>query len=43
MLEVYQAYSDYRGMMTLVRDLLVSLVRDVIKPADGSLKIKPRR
>jgi lysyl-tRNA synthetase class 2 len=40
MLEVYQAYSDYRGMMTLIRDLLTSLVRDVIKPADGSLKIK---
>jgi lysyl-tRNA synthetase, class II len=40
MLEVYQAYSDYRGMMTLIRDLLVSLVHDVIKPADGSLKIK---
>jgi lysyl-tRNA synthetase class 2 len=40
MLEVYQAYSDYRGMMALIRDLLVSLVRDVIKPADGSLKIK---
>lgn len=40
MMEVYQAYSDYRGMMALVRDLLTSLVRDVIKPADGSLKIK---
>ena len=40
MLEVYQAYSDYRGMMTLIQDLLTSLVRDVIKPADGSLKIK---
>ena len=40
MLEVYQAYSDYRGMMALVRDLLQSLVRDVIKPTDGSLKIK---
>ena len=40
MLEVYQAYSDYRGMMALVKDLLTSLVRDVIKPADGSLKIK---
>ncbi len=40
MLEVYQAYSDYRGMMTLIRDLLTSLVREVIKPADGSLKIK---
>jgi lysyl-tRNA synthetase class 2 len=40
MLEVYQAYSDYRGMMTLIRDLLQSLVRDVIRPTDGSLKIK---
>ena len=40
MLEVYQAYSDYRGMMALVRDLLQSLVREVIRPADGSLKIK---
>jgi lysyl-tRNA synthetase class 2 len=40
MLEVYQAYSDYRGMMALIRELLTSLVRDVIKPADGSLKIK---
>jgi lysyl-tRNA synthetase, class II len=40
MLEVYQAYSDYRGMMTLIRDMLTSLVRDVVRPADGSLKIK---
>ena len=40
MLEVYEAYSDYRGMMTLIRDLLVSLVREVIRPADGSLRIK---
>lgn len=40
MLEVYQAYSDYRGMMALIRDLLTTLVRDVIRPADGSLKIK---
>ena len=40
MLEVYEAYSDYRGMMRLIQDLLTSLVRDVIKPADGSLKIK---
>ncbi|AWI08709.1 lysine--tRNA ligase [Ereboglobus luteus] len=30
MLEVYQAYSDYRGMMTLVRDLFQGLCRDVI-------------
>ena len=40
MLEVYQAYSDYRGMMTLIHDLLISLIRDVVRPADGSLKIK---
>ena len=40
MLEVYEAYSDYRGMMKLIRDLLTTLVRDVVKPADGSLKIK---
>ncbi len=30
MLEVYQAYSDYRGMMTLIQDLLRSLCRDVL-------------
>ena len=40
MLEVYEAYSDYRGMMRLIQDMLTSLIRDVIKPADGSLKIK---
>ncbi len=40
MLEVYEAYSDYRGMMTLIRDMLTTLVRDVIKPADGSLRIR---
>jgi lysyl-tRNA synthetase, class II len=40
MLEVYEAYSDYRGMMTLIRGLLTSLVRDVVRPPDGSLKIK---
>lgn len=34
MLEVYQAYSDYRGMMTLVQDLLRYLVRDVVKPTE---------
>lgn len=34
MLEVYQAYSDYRGMMTLVRDLLTHLVCDVVRPLD---------
>ncbi|HYP17480.1 MAG TPA: amino acid--tRNA ligase-related protein, partial [Opitutus sp.] len=36
MLEVYQAYSDYRGMMTLIRDLLTSLCRDVL----GTTRIK---
>jgi len=36
MLEVYQAYSDYRGMMTLVRDLLTSLCRDIL----GTSEIK---
>ncbi len=40
MMEVYQAYSDYRGMMELIRDLLTSLVRDVVRPVDGSLKLK---
>jgi lysyl-tRNA synthetase class 2 len=40
MLEVYEAYSDYRGMMTLIREMLTTLVRDVVRPADGSLKIK---
>jgi lysyl-tRNA synthetase class 2 len=45
MLEVYQAYSDYRGMMTLVKDLLVHLVRDVVKPTepDGEGENAPRR
>ncbi|MDO8541871.1 MAG: lysine--tRNA ligase [Opitutaceae bacterium] len=30
MLEVYEAYSDYRGMMALIRDLLTTLCRDVL-------------
>ena len=30
MLEVYQAYSDYRGMITLIKDLLTTLCRDVL-------------
>lgn len=30
MLEVYQAYSDYRGMMTLIQDLLRSLCTNVL-------------
>lgn len=36
MLEVYQAYSDYRGMMTLIRDLFTTLCRDVL----GTTRIK---
>lgn len=36
MLEVYQAYSDYRGMMTLIRDMLTTLCRDVL----GTSEIK---
>ena len=45
MLEVYQAYSDYRGMMTLVKDLMQTLVRDVVRPteADGEGENAPRR
>jgi lysyl-tRNA synthetase class 2 len=45
MLEVYQAYSDYRGMMTLVKDLLIHLVRDVVKPTEteGVGENAPRR
>ena len=35
MLEVYQAYSDHRGMMTLIKDLLTTLCRDVL----GTTKI----
>ncbi len=30
MLEVYQAYSDHRGMMALIKDLIATLCRDVI-------------
>ena len=36
MLEVYQAYSDHRGMMELIRSLLQSLCRDVL----GTSKVK---
>src|SRR5688500_10337752 len=36
MLEVYQAYSDYRGMMKLIQDMLTSLCRDVL----GTTKIR---
>jgi lysyl-tRNA synthetase, class II len=45
MLEVYQAYSDYRGMMTLVQDLMRHLVRDVVKPTEpaGEGENAPRR
>lgn len=30
MLEVYQAYSDFRGMMTLIYDLVQTICRDVL-------------
>jgi lysyl-tRNA synthetase class 2 len=36
MLELYQAYSDHRGMMTLIRDLLTTVCRDVL----GTLTIR---
>ena len=36
MLEVYQAYSDHRGMMDLVRDLVTTLGREVL----GTLEVK---
>jgi len=35
MLEVYQAYSDHRGMMVLIKDMLTTLCRDVL----GTTKI----
>jgi len=35
MLELYQAYSDYRGMMELIKDLIQTLAREVV----GSLTI----
>jgi lysyl-tRNA synthetase class 2 len=35
MLEVYQAYSDHRGMMVLIKDLITTLCRDVL----GTMKI----
>lgn len=31
MLEVYQAYSDYRGMMKLIRGMLEAICRDVLE------------
>jgi lysyl-tRNA synthetase class 2 len=34
MLEVYQAYSDHRGMMELIKALLQSLCRDVLGTAE---------
>jgi len=43
MLEVYQAYSDYRGMMTLIKDLLMSLcttvlgTSEIVHPASGQM------
>lgn len=30
MLELYQAYSDHRGMMVLIRDMLTTVCRDVL-------------
>ena len=36
MLEAYQAYSDYRGMMALVKDMLTSVCLEVL----GSLRMK---
>jgi lysyl-tRNA synthetase class 2 len=30
MLELYQAYSDHRGMMVLIRDMLTAVCRDVL-------------
>jgi len=38
MLEVYQAYSDHRGMMILIRDLLTTLCRDVLAPLRSSTR-----
>jgi lysyl-tRNA synthetase class 2 len=37
MLEVYQAYSDHRGMMELARDLVQTLARDVLGTLDLEL------
>lgn len=43
MLEVYQAYSDHRGMMKLIKDLILTLCRDVLgttkvpHPASGQV------
>jgi len=31
MLEVYQAYSDHRGMMGLIQDLVTTLGREVLR------------
>ena len=43
MLEVYQAYSDYQGMQTLVQELILGLIKNVVQPKDEagnpSLKI----
>ena len=36
MLEVYQAYSDHRGMMILIKDMITTLCRDVL----GTFEIK---
>ncbi len=42
MLEVYQAYSDYRGMMTLIKDMITAIGEKVLgtlqmKSPDGSI------
>ncbi len=31
MLEIYQAYTDYRGMMSLVRDLIQTVCKDILR------------
>jgi lysyl-tRNA synthetase class 2 len=36
MLEVYQAYSDYRGMMKLIKDMILTLCRNVL----GTTQVK---
>jgi lysyl-tRNA synthetase class 2 len=36
MLEVYQAYSDHRGMMVLIREMILSLCKNIL----GKTKIK---
>jgi lysyl-tRNA synthetase class 2 len=43
MLEVYQAYSDHRGMMTLIKDMLTTLCRDVLARRRSSMRRAGRR